>query len=255
MDELERDLRATLGNLADGATPSDGLVDTTIERSAQIRRRRRAFAASTVALVALVVAIAIASIAGAGTRGTPVRVSDPGFGSTPSESTSTTTTTEASTTTTAVPPPTLARRPGSGSKGPKPGVAVGSVTTTTAPACGSQATTDQLARSGEQYTTLPNGDIEVSFGGHPFGPGRETYQYVLDDGTTHDGGFLQTYSPDQFGTHWFDLYDVLGGTVNCVGRVTFTVGTDRGPTTSTTTTTIPTDTTTTVAATTTSSPS
>jgi hypothetical protein len=254
MDELERDLRATLGNLADGAPPSDELVDTTLSRGAQIRRRRRSFAASGVAAVAVVVAIAIASIAGAGTRGTPVRVADPGFGASASESTSTTTTTSGSTTTTVLPSPTVARSSGSGARVPKPGVGVGPVTTTTAPACGSQFGTDPLARSGEQYTTLANGDIEVSFGGHPFGPGRETYQYVLDDGTTHDGGFAQTYSPAQFGTHWFDLYAVLGGAASCPERVTFTVGMDVSPTTSTTSTTIATDTTTTVAGTTTSNP-
>jgi hypothetical protein len=254
MDDLERDLRSTLGNLADGAPPSAALVDTTVTRSAQIRRRRRVFAASTVAVFALVVAIAIASIAGAGTRGTPVRVADPGFRSAPSEPTSTTTTTtEPPTTTTAVPPPTRTPKPGSGTKDPNPSVVVGPVTTTTAAVCGSRPSTDVFARSGEQYTTLPNGDIEVTFGGHPFGPARETYHYVLDDGATHYGGFLQTYAPDQFGAHWFDLYSVLDGITDCRGRVIFTVGTEPGPTTSTTTT-IPTDTTTTIPATTTSTP-
>jgi hypothetical protein len=245
-----------LRSLADGARPSAALVDTTVTRSAQIRRRRRVFATSTVAVFALVVVIAIASIAGAGTRGTPVRVADPGFGSVPSEATSTTTTTtEPSTTTTAAAPPTRAPKPGSGTKDPNPSVVVAPVTTTTVAACGSGPSTDVFARSGEQYSTLPNGDIEVAFGGHPFGPARETYHYVLDDGTTHDGGFLQVYAPDQFGAHWFDLYSQLDGITDCRGRVMFTVGTYPPPTTSTTTTTIPTDTTTTIPVTTTSTPS
>ena len=129
------------------------------------------------------------------------------------------------------------------------------MTTTTVSTCNSsQPSTDGFARSGEQYTPLPNGDIEVSFGGHPTGPGREAYYYVLDDGTSYYGGFLQSYAPDQFGTHWFDLFTVSGGVTDCLGRVTFTVGTDAGPTTSTTSTTIGNDTTTTAPVTTTSMP-
>jgi hypothetical protein len=255
MDELERDLRATLGNLANGPTPSDALVDTTVARSAQIRHRRRTFAASGVAAVALVAALAIASIAGAGTGGSPVRVSDPGFRPPGPEPTSTTTTTVASSTTTAVPTSTTAPR--AGRKRPTSGAGVGLVTTTTAPviACGSaQPSVDPFARSGEQYTTLANGDIEVSFGGHPYGPARETYYYDLDDGTRYYGGFAQTYSPDRFGTHWFDLSTVSAGVTECLGRVTFAVGTV-GPTTSTTSTTVPTETTTTLPETTTSRPS
>jgi hypothetical protein len=255
MDELERDLRKTLGNLADGARSSDELIDTTIARSAQIRRRRRTFAASAIAAVALVVAIAVASIAGAGTRGTPVRVADPGGGSSTSELTSTTTTTTVSPTTTTTPAPIVAPRPGSGAHHPKPGVGGGPVTTTTTAPCDpTRPSTDAGARAGEQYTSLPDGDIEVSFGGHAFGPARETYYYVLDDGSTHVAGFVQTYAPDQFGTHWFDLSAVGGGVMYCLGRVTFTVGIDVGSTTSTTDATIGNDTTTTAPETTTSTP-
>jgi hypothetical protein len=254
MDELERDLRATLGNLADGARSSDELVDTTIARGAQIRRRRRTFAASAIAAGALVVAIAVASIAGAGTRGsTPVRVADPGGSSSTSELTSTTTTTTVVPTTTTTPAPPVAPRPGSGAHHPKPGVGGGPVTTTTVSTCNSsEPSVDPFARTGERYTALPNGDIEAGFGGHPTGPGREAYYYVLDDGTTYYGGFLQSYSPEQFGTHYFDLYTVSGGVTECLGRVTFTVGTDVGSTTSTTSTTIGNDTTTTAPVTTTS---
>ena len=67
MDELERDLRSALDRLADGTVASDDLVDRTLARSVQIRRRRRVITVSGVA-VAFAAMAALASVADAATR-------------------------------------------------------------------------------------------------------------------------------------------------------------------------------------------
>src|SRR3954463_14142151 len=77
MDELERELRAELSRRADGPEPSDDLVERTVGRTMQIRRRRNTVAAFAVAAAVLVVTFAVAAMAGADTHRAHFQVTGP----------------------------------------------------------------------------------------------------------------------------------------------------------------------------------
>ncbi len=246
MDDLERDLRATFDRLADRAVPSAELVERTVERKDQIKRRRRAGFVSALAAVVVVVSVTAASIAGAGTHSSHLQVTGPtGVGAGDN-----TTTTESTTTTTVFAPPP----PGTTHHYTVP-PARPTATTTTVPAC-----TPASLPNAAELTLLPDGDVQASF----FlvsGIDHETHHYVLDDGTTGEDGLTKAFTPDRFGTHSYDMWVDDHGDRSCTEHYTFdvepsavTTTTTPGETTTTSTptdsTTLPTDTTVAVTSTT-----
>jgi hypothetical protein len=226
MDDLERDLRATFDRLADRAVPSAELVERTVERKDQSKRRRRAGIVSALAAVVVVVSVTAASIAGAGTHSSHLQVTGPtGVG----VADDTTTTESTTTTTTVVPPPP----PGTTHHYTVP-AARPTPTTTTAPAC-----TPASFPVAADLALLPDGDVQASF----FlvsGIDHETHHYVLDDGTTGEDGLTKVFTPDQFGTHSYDMWVDDHGDRSCTEHYTFDV-----EPAAVTTTTMPGDTTTT----------
>lgn len=233
MDDVERDLRATFDRLADCAVPSTELVERTVERTDQIKRRRRAAIASGLATVAIIASVTAASIAGAGTHSSHLHVAGPtGGGFSPD------TTTTASTTATTVvllPPPGTTHHytvpP------PRPSA------TTTVPACDASWTLGDAV----DLTLSADGSVQASF----FlvsGPAHEVHHYVLDDGTAGEDGLTQVYAPDQFGPHSYDEWGDDGGHRSCTEHHTFDVEPSAVTTTTTpgdtTTTSMPSDTTT-----------
>ena len=225
MDELERDLRSALDRLADGTVASDDLVDRTLARSVQIRRRRRALTVSSLT-VALAAMAALASVAGAATRA-HVRVTAPPVIE-PAATTTTGPPTSIVVTTTTAPP---SSSPGTGARSHTPSVAAAPTSTTIPAPCEPRTLTP--ADNGT-FTMLPNGDIEADFY-FPFGPARESHYEIFDDGV-HVGQGVATnvYTPAQFGPHWLDAWSVTGGIQSCTERLTF----DVEPTLTTTTTTV-----------------
>jgi hypothetical protein len=242
MDELERDLRSTLGELADGPEPSDDLVNRTVGRSGQIRRRRRVITVSSIA-AAVVATLAVVSIAGAATRHGQVDVSGP---STPDDSTTILSTTSVPllfSTSTTNPPPRSSTVP--------------AASTTTLPKCLPPPPVDDNP-SAATFTLLGDGSIEVTIYS-TFGPARESHYFVFDNGTN---SATTVYTPDQFGPHWYETWSQVGGSPedmsSCKQRHNFVVDPSMiTPTTTSTTvpgaTTIPVETT--IPETTTSTPS
>jgi hypothetical protein len=227
MDDLERDLRATFDRLADRAVPSAELVERTVERSDQIKRHRRAAIASGFAAAVVVVSLTAASIAGAGTHSSHLQVTGPTGVALPADTTTTASTT---TTTTVVPPPPVATHHHTVAPA-RPTAS----TTTSIPGCTPGLTFVDAA----DLTLLPDGDIEASF----FlvsGIDHETHHYVLDDGTTGEDGLTRVFTPDQFGTHSYDMWVDDHGDRSCTEHYTF----DVEPSAVTTTTSTPTNSTT-----------
>ncbi|HEV7525005.1 MAG TPA: hypothetical protein VGP92_08570 [Acidimicrobiia bacterium] len=233
MDELEPGLRAELGRLAGGPAPSDALVGRTFARSIQIRRRRNAVAASSVAAAVLAVTLVVATVAG----GEPNRAQFQVTGPPDTEIPTTTSTTVPTSTTTAPIGPPVTR--------PRTSPATVSVSPTTSGNC--PAPTQVDVTSGLIYELDPttgNVTVVVSL---PFGPGAILTPYTLDDGSRGAGGFRKTYTPAQFGVHWYENpRPDLNGQVCPSERYTFDVETPAATTTTTesTTTTVPPTTTT-----------
>jgi hypothetical protein len=253
MDELERDLRSTFDRLAAGAAPSDGLIARTLDRHVQLRRRRRVIAASSFAGV-LTATIVIASVAGAGTRGAHVQITTPPIAElTPASTTtappsSTTTDTAGTRRSTTTRPPTSTPTPTPTTLTP------GSTTVPTLlpvpAACNPPVVVDDTPAEGH-LTLLSNGDIRVDYFFITLGPIGETHYFVLDDGTRGDTSFSRTYSPAEFGSHWYDEWTIAfpqGESVSCTSRHNFNVDPsiatpDTTPETTVPDTTIPPDTT------------
>lgn len=234
MDDLERDLRATFDRLADRAVPSAELVERTVERKDQIKRRRRAGIVSALAAVVVVVSVTAASIAGAGTHSSHLQVTGP------TGVAGDTTTTESTTTTTvlALPPPGTTHH-----YTVPPARPTASTATTSIPECDSGFGSGDAAG----LTLLDDGDVQVVFA-LAVVPPEEVHHYVLDDGTTGDDGLVKVYAPDQFGTHSYDEWGSGNGYRSCTEHHTFDVEPSAVATTTvpgdTTTTSAPTDSTT-----------
>ena len=250
MDDLERELRATLDELAHGAEPADALLGRARARATQIRHRRIAAVSSLTAAFAAIVVVA--SVAAASPRG-HVAVSSPGATDAPETTTIATSTSVGITSTvpairpTVSPPSTMAPPPAS-------------TTTTIPPLCG-EVVADGPDGDGDpkaQITLLADGSIRVSYA-YFSGYANETAYFMLDDGTVSTTGFTRTYAPNEFGVHWYELwFDISGGP--CRQRHTFVVDPSVATPDITTTTTAPADSTTTsvpttsIPATTTSTP-
>ena len=157
MDDLERDLRATLDHLAGGAAPSDGLVSRTLERSRQLRRNRRLIAASIAVITTLAVTVAATSVIASGAPARHLRVAIP-----PSIAGSSTSTTMTISTTTSVlpaPPTSSVSRVTT----PRPGQGRANATPTTAVATGGPA----LLQATPAQNLPERGWVTVSGSGFP----------------------------------------------------------------------------------------
>jgi hypothetical protein len=188
MDDLEPELRAAFGRLADGAEPSDALVGRTLARSTSIRRRRNAITASGVGAAVLILMFAVAAVAGPNDNGSNFQVAGTGPGSVP----------VTSTTVTPATPPTTAPA-GRTTTVPHAVSPTVPVTTTTAASC-----TPATVPGGVILEMQPNGAIAaiVSLAS---GPGAILTPYTLDDGSTGAGGFRKVYTPAEFGPHWYEI--------------------------------------------------
>lgn len=249
MDELERDLRSTFDRLAGGAAPSDGLVARTLDRHVQLRRRRRVIAASSFA-GALAATVVIASVAGAGTRGAHVQVTTPPIAELAPASTTKAPPASTTTDTAGSPRSTTTRPPTSTPTTLTPGSTTVPTLLPIPAACNPPVVVDDTPAEA-QFTLLSNGDVRVDYFFITLGPIGETHYFVLDDGTRGDTAFSRTYSPAEFGSHWYDEWTVTGPpgeSVSCTARHNFSVDPstatpDTTPDTSVPDTTIPPDTT------------
>jgi hypothetical protein len=197
----------------------------------QITRHRRVLTVASIAASAVAL-LAVVSIAGAATRDGHVDVAGP---STPDD------TTIVSTTSVPILFPTSTTNP------PPRNTTVPVVTPTTVANCaGSPEVNDSPADS--TFTLLENGDIEM-FHQFSWDHFHSIIEYfILDDGTTGSDSFTKTYSPAEFGPHWYvnwhkSAYEP-GSPGSCKQRHNFLVDPSviTPTTTSTTTTTVPGDT-------------
>ena len=229
MDDPRTRSEPTFDRLADRAVPSAELVERTVERSdpdQTASSHRDRFGSRRDTIVASLTAV---SDRGRGTRSSHLQVTGPTGVELPAATTTTSRATEP-----------RRRRRSSVLRAP--------VTThrCTIPPARPERVDDNRPRFGRRVlgrtttlTLLDDGDMQAVFT-LPVGPAKEVHHYVLDDGTSGSDGIVQTFTPDQFGTHSYDEWSESAGNRSCTEHHTFDVEPS-----AVTTTTMPGDTTTT----------